>query len=75
MKRNIVQLILIWGFPNNTIIDLKTQSGLTNNAAVLTKNRFLMANIGNEDGACRNDVFIGKSNVPRIFSRDFSMTC
>ena len=44
-----------------TIIDLKTQSGLTNNAAVLTKNRFLMADIGNEDGACRNDVFTGKS--------------
>ena len=56
-----------------TIIDLKTQSGLTNNAAVLTKNRFLMADIGNEDGACRNDVFTGKSNAG-FFSRDFSMT-
>ena len=43
-----------------TLIDLKTQSGLANNAAVLTRNRFLMANIGNEDGACRDDVFTGR---------------
>ena len=70
----VVQLPFIWSSSFSfvlTIIDLKTQSGLANNAAVLTKNRFLMVNIGNEDGACRSDVFIGKS---MIFLRDFSLT-
>ena len=48
------------GALRGALIDLKAQSGLANNAAVLTRNRFLMANVGNEDGACRDDVFTGR---------------
>merc|ERR1712032_52757 len=34
---------------------------------VLTRNRFLMADIGTEDGACRNDIFTGRECLEKRF--------
>ena len=36
------------------LIDLMIMAGVSNNAAVITRNRFLMANVGNERATCRN---------------------
>ena len=56
-----VTFVVTWLMMYFVLIDLMIMAGVSNNAAVITRNRFLMANVGNERATCRNDVFTEKS--------------
>ena len=43
------------------------QPGVSNNAAVLTQNRFLMEAIGDEAAKCKHDAFQSPSRPDKFF--------
>ena len=43
------------------------QPGVSNNAAVLTQNRFLMEAIGDETAKCKHDAFQSPSRPGKFF--------
>ena len=47
--------------------DLMLQPGVSNNAAVLAQNRFLMEAIGDETAKCKHDAFQSPSRRGKFF--------